>query len=97
MKGRANNRHHTKRMKAEFFRKQKDKKLWSTSNKSAGIYSNCKKTCSCWMCGNPRKHLGEVTLQEKKASFEDIYCEVNHLEDGTVEILAETCNARMEP
>ncbi|MBM4338941.1 MAG: hypothetical protein FJ110_05310 [Deltaproteobacteria bacterium] len=22
--------------------------------------------CSCWMCGNPRKHLGEVTLQEKK-------------------------------
>lgn len=23
--------------------------------------------CSCHMCGNPRKHFGEKTMQEKKA------------------------------
>lgn len=22
--------------------------------------------CSCSMCGNPRRHFGEVTLQERK-------------------------------
>lgn len=25
-----------------------------------------RKPCSCWMCGNPRRHLGEVTLQERR-------------------------------
>lgn len=25
------------------------------------------KACSCWMCGNPRRHFGETTLQERKA------------------------------
>jgi hypothetical protein len=25
--------------------------------------------CSCWMCGNPRRHLGELTLQEIRASL----------------------------
>lgn len=23
------------------------------------------KPCSCWMCGNPRRHLGEPSLQER--------------------------------
>lgn len=27
--------------------------------------------CSCSMCGNPRKHLGQRTLQEIKASLPD--------------------------
>lgn len=26
------------------------------------------KPCSCWMCGNPRKWLGEVTKQERSAA-----------------------------
>jgi hypothetical protein len=25
--------------------------------------------CSCWMCGNPRRHLGQLTLQEIRASL----------------------------
>lgn len=25
--------------------------------------------CSCVMCGNPRRHLGEVTVQEKKSDI----------------------------
>lgn len=24
-------------------------------------------TCSCWMCGNPRKHLDDLTLQEQRS------------------------------
>jgi hypothetical protein len=27
--------------------------------------------CSCPMCGNPRKHFGEVTRQEKLAEIEE--------------------------
>jgi hypothetical protein len=23
-------------------------------------------SCSCWMCGNPRRHLGEMTIQEQR-------------------------------
>ena len=33
--------------------------------------ANHLKVCSCWMCGNPRRHLGEVTLQERRASQRD--------------------------
>lgn len=22
--------------------------------------------CSCWMCGNPRRYLGELTVQERR-------------------------------
>lgn len=25
--------------------------------------------CSCWMCGNPRRHLGEPTRQELRSIF----------------------------
>lgn len=28
-------------------------------------------TCSCWMCGNPRKYFNQKTIQEKSA--EEIY------------------------
>ena len=24
------------------------------------------KGCSCWMCGNPRRYLGERTIQERR-------------------------------
>lgn len=28
------------------------------------------KLCSCYMCGNPRRHNGEITMQERKADHE---------------------------
>ena len=31
------------------------------------------KNCSCYMCGNPRKHFNEETLQEKRANLEEEY------------------------
>lgn len=35
--------------------------------KSSGYLAKNNTVCSCWMCGNPRKHFGELTRQEKIA------------------------------
>jgi hypothetical protein len=32
-----------------------------------GLWSTTRALCSCWMCGNPRKFIGEYTRQEMKA------------------------------
>ena len=32
-----------------------------------GMIVNTVPACSCWMCGNPRRHLKELTIQEQKA------------------------------
>jgi len=29
-------------------------------------HRNTTNTCSCMMCGNPRKHFNEITIQEKR-------------------------------
>jgi len=29
--------------------------------------------CSCWMCGNPRRHFGQPGLQEKSASEAEVW------------------------
>ncbi|SEM50561.1 hypothetical protein SAMN04487857_102341 [Pseudomonas sp. ok272] len=63
---RAQRRHDTRRIKTRFYAKQRAHACWSTSERSAGVFANHGKICSCWMCGNPRK-LGELTLQEKIA------------------------------
>lgn len=39
--------------------------------KVANIYANHGKVCSCHMCGNPRKHWNEKTIQERKV--EEMY------------------------
>jgi len=36
-----------------------------------GLYADTPKPCSCWMCGNPRRWLGEPSLQERRARQED--------------------------
>ena len=33
-----------------------------------GLYAETPAVCSCWMCGNPRKFLGELSLQELRAA-----------------------------
>ena len=32
-----------------------------------GKYLNTPKPCSCPMCGNPRRHFGQRTVQERRA------------------------------
>ena len=36
--------------------------------RTVGVFVNTVPVCSCWMCGNPRRHLGDVTLQETVAA-----------------------------
>lgn len=33
-------------------------------------YINTRVPCSCWMCGNPRRHLHERTRQERPAELD---------------------------
>ena len=68
MRTRAERRADTERYKARFWRKQKHQPRWPGTDASAGMHANHGKTCSCWMCGNPRRHLGQVTLDENWAT-----------------------------
>lgn len=51
-------RFHQERMK------NKARKLYPYD--SSGKLANNLTACSCEMCGNPRKHFGEKTIQERK-------------------------------
>lgn len=60
---RAVRRHHVARLKAarRFY-------LWRDLRHDAVALGRVVATpcmCSCWMCGNPRRYLGEITMQEK--------------------------------
>lgn len=61
------------RNKSKWFRREMAKSGNFGSNidehavRTARLETNHGKLCSCHMCGNPRKHFKEVTLQEKKA------------------------------
>jgi len=48
-------RHHKQRMKLKFRKRNKLHHYWADGVKSEGIYCKTKCTCSCFMCGNPRK------------------------------------------
>ncbi|EGQ60392.1 hypothetical protein GGI1_00135 [Acidithiobacillus sp. GGI-221] len=39
--------------------------------KTRGRVVNTPTPCSCWMCGNPRRHFGEKTLQELRQDEAD--------------------------
>ena len=64
---RAIRRHHYQRLK----KKRINNICWlhNLSYREVGIYINTPKVCSCWMCGNPRKHFNEKTFQEKKFEY----------------------------
>jgi hypothetical protein len=64
---RAQRRHDTRRIKARFYSQQKMNQCWSTTERNAGVFANHGKVCSCWMCGNPRRKLGLLTMQERRA------------------------------
>lgn len=66
------NRHHENRLKK--YTKKIISKWFSkepTEKQIGKNYSVHSSGCSCKACGNPRKHFGEKTLQEKKAGIKD--------------------------
>jgi hypothetical protein len=58
---RALRRHHRQRIKVR--RMKLDKHLERTFHP---MYIDTGVRCSCYCCGNPRKHFKEVSMQEKK-------------------------------
>jgi hypothetical protein len=36
--------------------------------------------CSCWMCGNQRRYLGERTIQEQRHLIDDSDIEISDIE-----------------
>jgi hypothetical protein len=59
---RAVRRHHYNRLK------KKRGNYWSgdLSEREQGMVVATPRLCSCVMCGNPRRHLGEKTIQERR-------------------------------
>lgn len=70
----AERRHHEQRIKKKLERKEKKHPYWTsdgkTDERSKGLYANHGCNCSCWMCGNPRRHFGKETVQEMKSKIE---------------------------
>lgn len=69
---RALRRYHAQRRKAwvrrtlrHYFMKRHD-----LSARRVGMYSKTPKICSCFMCGNPRRFHGELTIQERRAMLD---------------------------
>lgn len=54
--------HHSVRIKNNRRNYLNDGRLISA--KALGILLHTPALCSCWMCGNPRKYLNEITKQE---------------------------------
>lgn len=59
-------RHHRNRLK------KKRKNYWGDrlEENSKHLVIDTPTPCSCFMCGNPRKHWNESTRQEKSADIE---------------------------
>jgi hypothetical protein len=65
MRSRAIRRHHEERVKARVRKYYGGMGIGSP--RQTGIIAHTRSLCSCWMCGNPRRHLKEVTVQEMRA------------------------------
>jgi hypothetical protein len=69
---RALRRHHAQRRKAwvrralrHYFMERR-----ALPARRVGMYSKTPKICSCFMCGNPRRFRGELTIQERRARLD---------------------------
>jgi hypothetical protein len=64
MQSRADRRHHMQRLK----QRVADYYIGHARDdaRARGRLAKTRTPCSCWMCGNPRRHLGERTLQERR-------------------------------
>ena len=61
-KTKAQRRHDAERLRA----KRAKTLSFTPTPRQLGRHAQTPKACSCWMCGNPRKFLGERTVQEQR-------------------------------
>lgn len=62
---RALRRHHSERRKKAVTRHARTFGL-SVDAGAVGIRARTRTPCSCWICGNPRRHCAEPTMQERR-------------------------------
>jgi len=75
MRGIAYRRHTVAREKARALRKLKARWDWTPPGgrptayvaAQVGILATTRAPCSCYACGNPRRHFGELSMGERRA------------------------------
>jgi len=70
MRGRAIRRFHKERMKRKAA--WVGRVMWDWQDIPAGKYADNLAICSCEMCGNPRRHFKELTVQERKQLCKEV-------------------------
>lgn len=66
MRSRGIRRHHEQRIKSRVRRYYGG--LAVDDPRYIGKIAHARRLCSCWMCGNPRRHWGQATIQELRAN-----------------------------
>jgi hypothetical protein len=69
MRSRAIRRHHEARMKERVQAYYGG--VFRDDVRHVGKLAHTRAPCSCWMCGNPRRQLGEPSLQERRLEAAD--------------------------
>ena len=46
--------------------RQFDAEETANDARQIGRFAQTRKPCSCFMCGNPRRHFGEKTIRERR-------------------------------
>jgi len=97
MRGIAYRRHTQEREKARARRKLKARWTWTPPegrptayvDAQVGILAATRAPCSCFACGNPRRHFGELLVGERRATdrFRSELCEV--IPDGAAPLTHE--------
>lgn len=68
MQSRSIRRHHENRIKRRV--KKYYRGVHQYNLRRSGAIAQTRALCSCWMCGNPRKYFGDITLQERRLQDE---------------------------
>jgi hypothetical protein len=74
MRGRAYRLHQMSRARARAVRYLQWRfagAVWELTARQVTRYASDRKPCSCFLCGNPRRHTGERTRQEVEIPVED--------------------------
>ena len=46
--------------------------LCPLNERAVGLHAATPKLCSCYLCGNPRRYFGEITLREQKRNEREL-------------------------
>lgn len=98
MRGIAYRRHTEERAKARARRKLKARWTWTPPEgrpadfvaAQVGMMAATRAPCSCFACGNPRRHFGELLMGERRA-LERFRSEIREIPDHTISMMEITC------